>query len=377
MPGLNVHVVDPPAYTPPYDHALCRALARAGVDVTLVTTGFAHGDVPAADGYVVDRRFYRRPAGRTRLRRVARLAQHMPDMLAYARHGARAADVIHFQWLSVQQLDALLLPRGRPLVLTAHDVLPREPRPGQRAGQRRLYRRMDAVIAHTEHGARRLREELGLDPARIHVVPHGPLDDLAGLPVAGALPPELAGEAEGPVVVCFGLMRPYKGIDVLLEAWRGIERRLPPGARLWLVGMPRMDISALRAASPESVRWVPRFVAAREAAAVFGWADLAVLPYREIDQSGVLFTALALGVPLLLTDVGGFSEVADTGAAALVAPGDPAGLGHEIVDLLARPERRRALAAAGRRAAAPDGVYGWESIARRTLDVYAAARAGP
>jgi len=373
MPGPRVHVVDPPAYTPPYDHALCSALARAGAEVTLVTTRFAHGAVPAPDGYLVERPFYRRVPGVARLRRPARLAQHVPDMLAYARGAARRAEVIHFQWLAVQWLDGLLLPRGRPLVLTAHDVLPREPGPGQRAGQRRLYERMDAVIVHSQHGAARLRTEAGVDPGTIHVIPHGPLLDLAAAPADASLPSELRDAGDGPVALCFGLMRSYKGIDVLLDAWRAAA--LPPGAQLWLVGMPRMDVSALRAASPASVRWVPRFVSDGEAAAVLRRADLAVLPYREIDQSGVAFTALGFGLPLLLTAVGGFPELAAAGAAALVPPGDPNALGTEIVDLLRRPERRAQLAAAGRTLTAPDGPYGWSSIARRTLAVYAAAAA--
>src|SRR6202022_892049 len=100
------------------------------------------------------------------------------------------------------------------------------------------------------------------------------------------------------------------GIDLLLEAWRSIE-----GAELWIVGMPRMDIEPLRAASPPNVRWVPRFVGDPEIAAYFRRADVVVLPYRQIDQSGVLFTALAFGKPLVLTDVGGFSEIARHGAA--------------------------------------------------------------
>src|SRR5439155_11713657 len=91
----------------------------------------------------------------SRLRRAARLVQHVPEMLAY-RWAARAADVVHFQWLTVQPLDVRLLPRSRPLVLTSHDILPREPRPGQRAAQRRLYARVDAVLVHSEHGRRRL-----------------------------------------------------------------------------------------------------------------------------------------------------------------------------------------------------------------------------
>ena len=86
MAPVRVHVVDPPAYTPPYDHALCGALARAGADVTLVTSAFAYGDVPQGSGYRVDHAFYARgpqtPGGRAR--QVARLAQHVPDMLRYA-----------------------------------------------------------------------------------------------------------------------------------------------------------------------------------------------------------------------------------------------------------------------------------------------------
>ena len=66
--SMRVHIVDPPAYTPPYDHALSAALAEAGLDVTLVSARFAHGDVPAPRGYRVDERFYggteRLPAAR-------------------------------------------------------------------------------------------------------------------------------------------------------------------------------------------------------------------------------------------------------------------------------------------------------------------------
>lgn len=367
MTGPRVHIVDPPAYTPPYDHALSAALARAGADVTLVTTRFAHGPVPAPDGYRRVEAFYRRIPGSARLRRAARLTQHVPDMLRYARRGAVHADVVHFQWLAIQQLDSRLLPRDKPLVLTAHDVLPRTAAPGQRAGQAHLYRGMDAVIAHSEHGARRLRDEVGLDPARIHVIPHGPLHDLTDAPANAALPPELTDPGDAPVVLCFGLIRPYKGIDVLLDAWRRLAH---PRAQLWIVGMPRMDIGAWRADSPPRVRWVPRFVSDAEAAAVFRRADLVVLPYREIEQSGVLYTALAFDKPTLVTRVGGFGEVADVGAVDAVAPGDPGALVAGLDRLLERPDERRNLSAAARAAVAPTGPYGWDRIAARTLAVY-------
>src|SRR4051794_9050777 len=358
-PAVRVDVVDPSAYTPPYDHALCAALARAGARVRLVTSAFSYGEAPRAEGYAVSERFYRGAPARGRARVAWKLARHAPDMVATAR-AARAADVVHFQWLAVQPLDiALLRAFRRPLVLTAHDVLPREPRPGQRAAQRRLYERVDAVVVHSGHGRGRLVDELGVPAEKVTVIPHGVLTPEGD----EGLPPELDGVA-GPVVLFFGLLRPYKGLDVLLDAWRGIA-----GAELWVVGMPRMDTSALRAGAPPGVRFVERFVADGEVAALFRRADLAVLPYREIDQSGVLFTALGAGTPLVLSAVGGFPEVAAAGAAELVPPGDAAALRAALERLLADPAARERLAAGARRAA--HERYGWDAIARRHLDLYA------
>jgi glycosyltransferase involved in cell wall biosynthesis len=366
---MRVHVVDPSAYTPPYDHALCRALGAEGAEVELFTSRFAYGPVAPAEGYARHELFYRaaRFAPGSRAQRIAKLAEHVPDMLRY-RRAARAADVVHFQWLTVQHLDAHLLPARRsavgarrPLVLTAHDVLPREPRPGQRAAQRRLYDRFDAIVVHSEHGRERLSSELGVDSDRVHVIPHGVFAHLADIPSRpGGRAPFETGR---PVVLCFGLMRPYKGIDVLLEAWRGID-----DAELWIVGMPRMNITPLRALAPPNVRFVSRFVTDDELPAYFRRADLVVLPYLEIDQSGVLFTALAFGKPLLLSDVGGFPEIAAVGAARTVPAGDPAALRNALRELLGDPAALAAMA--GRARAAADGPYAWDTVARQTLDLY-------
>lgn len=370
---MRVHVLDPSAYTPPYDHALCRALGRAGAEVTLVTSRFAYGPVPPADGYVRRELFYRHALGAPdrskvgqRLRVASKLVEHVPDMLRYRRGLARSADVVHFQWLSVQHIDGRLLPArrspsgaSRPLVLTAHDVLPREPRLGQLAAQRRLYERFDAIVVHSAHGRSRLTGELGIDSARVHVIPHGAFAHLAGGPPQ---PPPFTTEKPA-VVLCFGLMRPYKGIDLLLEAWREIE-----GAELWIAGMPKFDISSLRRMAPANVRFVARFIDDTELPAYFQHADLVVLPYREIDQSGVLFTALAFGKPLLLSDVGGFPEVAATGAAQTFPAGDAPALHAALRELLSDPSVLSAMAERARAAAA--GPYSWEAIARRTLALY-------
>jgi glycosyltransferase involved in cell wall biosynthesis len=426
---VRVHVVDPSSYTPPYDHALCDALSLADTAVELFTSRFPYGPVAQPNGYVRHELFYRAALGAPggRVRTLSKLAQHVPDMLRY-RRAAQSADVVHFQWLPVQHLDGYLLParrardgRRRPLVLTAHDVLPREPRPGQLSAQKRLYDRFDAIVVHSEHGRARLIDELGADGERVHVIPHGVFTHLApaisegpqavsggmdaeagvsekgdaprargGHPVFESAhakgehakgerptPNELAPDdatsahtkAKRPVVLMFGLMRPYKGIDVLLDAWRGAEGEEPiENAELLIAGMPRMDISELRAVAPPNVSFDPHFVTDEELPAYFERADLVVLPYLQADQSGVLFTALAFGKPLLLSDVGGFPEMRSTGAARIVEAGDPRALGRALRELLA--DRATLTEMCVRARAAANGRYSWTAIAAAHVELY-------
>jgi len=362
---MRVHLVDPSAYTLPYDHALSSALAGAGATVELFTSRFAYGEAPEPDGYAVHELFYRhaRGAAGSRARVAAKLVEHVPDMLRY-RGVARSADVVHFQWLPVQAVDRYLLPR-RPTVLTAHDLLPREPRPGQARFQRRLYDAVDAIVVHSAYGRESLVCELGVDAAKVRVIPHGAFKHLTVQADERPLSPEL-GAVESPVVLFFGLLRPYKGLDVLLEAWRGIE-----DAELWIVGRPRMPIEPLRAHAPSGVRFVPRYVSDTELPAFFRRADVVVLPYsrtERFDQSGVLGTALAFGKPTVVSDVGGFGEVAASGAARLVAPGDPAALHDALAGLLRDPQEREGLAWGALTAAS--GPYSWQEAARQTIGLY-------
>lgn len=364
---MRVQLVDPSAFTPPYDHALAAALARAGAEVELVTSRFLYGPTPESEGYEVSERFYRRSAERgleARGRVAFKMAEHVPDMLRFRR--AEHADVVHYQWLTVPGLDARLLPAARPRVMTAHYILP--PRPGRRqlASARSVFGRMDAVVAHSGHSARRLRDELGVEAERVRVIPHGAFDYLTRLPDERPLPDELLG-AEGPVILFFGLLRPYKGIDLLLKAFRSVQ-----GAELWIVGNPRMPLEPLRRLAAEAggtVRFVPRFITDPEIPAYFRRADLVVLPYRDAEHSGVLYTALAFGKPMVLSAVGGFPELArEHGAARLVPAGNVAELAQALAGLVDDEQARAELAAAAGRAAS--GPNSWDSIGEQTLALY-------
>ncbi len=368
---IRAAIIDPSAFTPPYDHALCAALARQGTDVELVTSRFAYGAVPAPEGYRVREAFYRHVRGEpgSRRRRIGKLVSHAPDMLAL-RRAAGEFDIAHFQWLDVPWLDWALLPH-RPRVLTAHDLLPREPRPGQLAAQRRLLDAVDAVVVHSGYGRAQLIDGLGLAAERVHVIPHGAFTHLTEVRPA-PLPPELGEAPRRPVVLFFGLLRPYKGLDALLAAWRQVS-----GGELWVVGRAMMDTGALRAAAPASVRFVSRFVSDAEQAALFAAADVLVLPYlrtERFDQSGVLASALAFGKPVVLSAVGGFSELGPTGAVRLVGPGDAGELAAALQALIDDAGLRSRMAAAALAAAA--GPLSWTRSAELTLALYRSLLSG-
>lgn len=371
---MRVQIVDPSAQTPPFDRSLAAALARAGADVELVTAPFVHGEVADPEGYRVSESFYPRSsrlASGSVMRRALGLAEHAPGMLR-ARRGAAHAEVVHYQWLTLPAVDAALLPRRPVKVWTAHGFLraSESAGPGSLEGSRRALERMDAIVALSEFGADRLRAA-GVAPEKVEVIPHGAFDYLADLP-ARPLPPELD-DAEGPVVLLFGLLRPYKGADVLLRAFS----ELGESAELWIAGRPLgVDMAELRrlaAQAPGRVRFVERFITDSEVPAIMRRADIVTLPYRDAEQSGVLYTALAFGKPIVASSVGGFPEVAGvagegTETIRLVPPGDHDALADALGALLADEAARESLGRAAAEAAA--GPYAWDAVAEQTLALY-------
>ncbi len=372
---MRVDVVDPSAYTPPYDHALCAALAAQGVDVRLYTSRFAYGPVATAAGYERRESFYRlaahacRRAGSPRGQARGARAGHAALPAGRARGGRGALPVADGAAPRLALLPANRSAVGarRPLVLTAHDILPREARAGQRAAQRRLYGRFDAVVVHSEHGRARLTRELGVDAERVHVIPHGAFAHLAA--AGGSVPPPFT--TEKPVVLCFGLMRPYKGIDLLLEAWRGIA-----GAELWIVGSAahgHLGAEGVRAGG-RALRGALR--RRRRAAGVLSAAPISwCCPTARSTSRGCCSRRSPFGKPLLLSDVGGFPELAARGAARTFAAGDASAL-HDALERAARATMRALRAWRAARASSRSATYSWEGIARRTLALYEQLLAG-
>ena len=282
---MRIALVDPLAYTPPYDHALASALAAQGHSVTLLTSRFAHGEAPAPDGYdreelfaPVSTRIFRRAPARLALKAL----EYPPSVGRLVRRIERLdPDVVHVQWLPRPEYDLRWLRRvadERPLVLTAHDVLPRRSK-ALRAWPDVL-ETAERVIVHSHRAVEQL-VELGLGRERIARIPH-PVFEGEELPAPS-----------GRTLLFFGLIRDYKGLDVLLEALP-----LIPEARLVVAGDPLDPVEQVDLDG--RVDWRLGFRPDAEVHELMSAAAAVVLPYRRLDSSGVLATAIGYRRPVVV-----------------------------------------------------------------------------
>jgi glycosyltransferase involved in cell wall biosynthesis len=341
-------LVDPAAYTLPYEHELARALASLGVDVEVVASRFRFGAAPAPDGYCRRELFYpvsSRVFGRSPLRLPLKAAEHAVGLAQLRR---LPADVVHLQWAALPQLDVRLMPAGPRSVFTAHDILPR--RTAHLPGLwRRLLARFARVVCHSGHGRGRLVAELGVPDERIAVVPH---------PVFRGT---VRREDDGRTLAFIGLIQRYKQLEHAIDVARALD------VRLVVAGDPLYDISALR--ERPGVEWRLGYQSDAQLDAVLAEATVAVFPYRaELDQSGALLRALGSGVPVAAYDAGGIAEpVRRFGAGVVVAPDDQDGLAEGIRRLLDDPGALRR--AQGGALEARDALT-WDASARAHFDLY-------
>lgn len=375
---LSVVVVDPRGYTPPYDYSLCNALSQKGCDVLLAGTELGPVEWNVQPQFPVWNRFYdqakRSPEQRSPYRNILQSVDYLKGMQRFVSM-IRKLDprVIHFQWLPLPLLDQLFLMRLKSrcrLVLTLHNttLFHGAVSRWRALGFAAALKRFDAIIVHTEFSRQRVLARGWADENKVHVVPHGVLQYYTSVSTMSSV------ERTTKNLLFFGNLHPYKGVDILLRAFAGLSPTVAANTRLVIAGRPQMDVESLRQLSRDlgvasRVNWMLRPIAESEVPALFRSADAVVLPYREIDQSGVLMTAIAFGKPVLATRVGGIPEIIRDGVHGyLVAPEDIDGLATATDRLLSCEERRLAMEAAVR--ALCSGSLAWSNIASKTLDLY-------
>ena len=226
-------------------------------------------------------------------------------------------------------------------VVICHNVLPHEPHPAARVLTKATLRHADLLVTHAPQQRAELAE-LGLrkTPLLEAFHPRFVAADLAEQP----LPEEVAaerrrlGEPEL-LLLSYGAIRPYKGIDLALEALARVRRnvRLVVAGKFW-AGKGELIRQAARLGDRVELR--DGYVSNEETALLFGASDAALLTYRSATQSGVVALAFAHERPVLVTDVGGLRAAVRDGHDGLVVPSLRPARIAEAIERLAREHLR-------------------------------------
>lgn len=289
-------------------------------------------------------------------------------------------DSVHVQSFRVTLCEApvyfLLRPWLRNLVFSAHNAVPHEAAGWHHVFFQRWYRRVDRIHVFSSYARDRLIADFGVPEWKLLLTPLGNFEGFV------AQHPVDAGAAcrssfdipqEARVILCFGLIRPYKGVDRLLAAFELLAKA--EDLYLVIAGATapelarELEAAISRSEAKARIRFRPRFSSDPELAALLRMADVVVFPYQHVYQSGALLLAMSFGKAIIASDIPGLAEYLDGGVEGILCDtSKPTHLAREILALAREDGRREALGAAAREVSVE--CYGWEGIAAQIQAIY-------
>jgi glycosyltransferase involved in cell wall biosynthesis len=231
--------------------------------------------------------------------------------------------ILHFHWLKLSPLDFLFLKllkiKGVKLVCTVHNLLPHEPSFYDHYFYRYIYKISDHLIFHTEGILKEFRTKF-FKPKKLKIINH--YFENVQIEIE---------KTKSNHLLFFGNIRPYKGLELLLDAMRQLDDN--ENWTLTIAGKPEYDISQLlkRAQSDARVIWRTEYISNDEVDDLFNSCGIIILPYLKIDTSGLLYLAKSYGKVIIAPDMGIFSEFIDhRNNGLLFKPHDAADLKTQI-----------------------------------------------
>jgi D-inositol-3-phosphate glycosyltransferase len=374
----------------PYAFGLAMALASKGVGVDVI----GGDEVDSPEFHRTPKVTFLNLGGRQRQDdrlkdKLWRLAKYYARLLRYA--AAPRPRILHILWNNkLEYFDRTLLMLyykvlGKKITFTAHNVNQAR-RDANDSWLNRLtlriqYRLADHVFVHTQKMKDELRTDFGVSERAVTVIRH-PLNDAfpdTDLTCAAAKR-RLGIQETDRAILFFGRIRPYKGLDLLLDAFQKLLAR-NPNYRLIIAGESKkgsedysdqIHQTMSRNFRPGQIISRIQFIPDEDMELYLKAADVFVLPYREIFQSGVLFLGYSFGLPVVATDVGSFrEEIVEGKTGFLCRPDDPADLAETIEkffasDLYKDLERQRQVIRDHAHT-----HHSWSAVSELTRSVYA------
>jgi len=237
----------------------------------------------------------------------------------------------------------------------------------------------DNTIVHQEIAKDELSAQYGVNPSKIHVIPHGVESDGKVLDTAYA---KKKLNMQGRIIFYFGFLRPDRGIEHALEAMKIVIEK-HPDVKLIIAGEAHMFsfyegeayVNMLKNLTrelglSENVIFINHYISEQELPLYFSSADLFVLPYAEggiIGASGVMSKILHFGKPIIFTRVYRFSELWNLDSMPIAEPENSGSLANVITQLLESLPLREAIGKELRELAIKES---WDNVANKTLSLY-------
>lgn len=324
-------ILIPHGFQPAYERGFSNGLAHTGVKVTLVGSDWT--DTARIDTRVEVLNLRGSQDGsRSTVEKTLNLLRYHLRLLRLV--FSRRSSVIHVIGLFRYPVLMGLLEAfffgifSRRYVLTVHNLLPHDCHSALNFQiYRRIYRIPDLLVVHTQSMKEGLCKSFHVPEEKVIVMEHGCEIEFPGranaVPITGAQ--QIDRSDRSFTLLFFGNIAPYKGLDVLLQAFEGLGHEF----KLNIVGVCRNAeyggyIRELITRSPARgcIKWCDRFVTEEEMWEAFSTASAVILPYRHIDQSGVLFQALCFGLPVVAARVGEFERYVSKDFGEVFAPAD-------------------------------------------------------
>lgn len=343
---LKVWQIDAAQLTPFYNLALSTGLAEAGCEVTYIASPYIYTALEYPPNINVDLLYFRGLNGEwlmssSRLRKILRGLYYPFDNWRLLRKIQKARpDIVHFQWSRLPRFDMPLIRAIRklniPVVHTIHDVIPLFEK-GAVPALYEIYRECDALIVHSEANRQSLLDEVeNLDHKKIYTLPlvESPFPEPVGASRTKAR--ELTGIPQGAfVVLFFGIVKHYKGIDILLDSIKAVNAE--SNEFTWLI-VGKADDSSQQAylnqiKQLERSYVTSEYIPNKDVWMYYRAANLCVFPYRHIFQSAALIAAMDFSLPVIATDVGSFPETI-RGNGIIIPHEDSHALTKAILDII-------------------------------------------
>lgn len=357
-----------------YDFGLAGGLSAAGAEVTVYTCDKTQ--VPTDLSFTVKTTFKKIWGDEHKLLRAARFSYCLLQTLFDAKRNRIKLVHYHFFHYTTLELLCVVFARffGFKIVVTAHDV---ESFAGEHSAYStsRILAKVDKVIAHNRISKKELIKSTRLTSENIVVIPHGNyLRAIPSTPSRAEARKHLEFKEDHPVLLFFGQIKQVKGLDLLLEALPVVIDRFPAlqlviAGKVWKDDFAKYDELIRKNNLKKHVVLHIRYIPDDEVSVFYRAADLVVLPYRKIYQSGVLLMAMSFGVPTVASDLEGMTEIIQREKNGFIfQTGNKDNLATSLIHALSDKEKLQQVSHAA--IEEMNQKYDWQIIGQQTVSLF-------